>query len=99
MAGVCHVICAKGAVARDARSWRAAEGQNAKRLQTDRLPCRKPTFAHEPAAQPIVTVPGFATAASIYHRPRAIDLAALHDRAIRGEADAPVHRVAGQHDE
>src|SRR5262245_61574010 len=81
------------------RVGEAINVQNPKRLQPSQLPSRKSAFAHEPAAQPIVTVPGFAPAAWVYHCPRTIHLTALHDRAIRGETDAPIHGVAGQDDE
>jgi hypothetical protein len=89
---------AKSVIATGA-DWAAAPKiPNPKCLQTSHLPSRKPAFAHEPAAQPIVTVPYFASAAWVDLLPHTIRLAALHDSTIRGETDAPIHGVAGQDD-
>src|SRR5262245_34104715 len=80
--------------------WAAATNvQNPKGLQASQLPSRKPAFAHEAAAPPIVTVPDFVAVARVYQLPRAIHLTTLHDGAIRGGTHAPVHGVAGQDDE
>src|SRR5215469_15287084 len=67
IAGIGDVKCAKI----DITCWSGRRGgattktQNPKRLQAGQLPSRKPTFAHESAAQPIVTVPCFAPVARV----------------------------------
>src|SRR5262249_45773210 len=89
---------AKSGTAGGRRGGAVANFQNPKCLQTSQLPSRKPTFAHEPATLPIVTVPYFAAAAWVDQLPRTIPLATLPHSAIRGETDAPIHGVAGQDD-
>src|SRR5262249_45373536 len=67
MVGIGAIKCAKSCIA--CRSGRrvglALNSQNPKRLQASQLPPREPAFAHQPAAQPIVTVPCFTPVATV----------------------------------
>ena len=65
--GIGDIKCAKSFIAcwSGRRDGLAFKSQNPKRLQASQLPPRKPAFAHESAAQPIVTVPCFIPVAAV----------------------------------